>query len=68
MTKGDKPLFKKSFYLDVKNHGLSNKLENKIKNFGGVSCVNLYSKLISKKLITINYLNIEQQKKNIKNK
>ncbi|XP_044006097.1 putative histone-lysine N-methyltransferase 1 [Aphidius gifuensis] len=36
LTKGDKPLLKKSFYLDVKNHGLSNKLENKIKNFGGI--------------------------------
>lgn len=37
LQRGDKPLEKKKFYLDIKNHALANKLEIKIKDFGGVS-------------------------------
>ncbi|KAK0087146.1 hypothetical protein PV325_001659 [Microctonus aethiopoides] len=35
LQRGDKPLEKKKFYLDIKNHALANKLEIKIKDFGG---------------------------------
>ncbi|KAK2577792.1 hypothetical protein KPH14_011999 [Odynerus spinipes] len=36
IQKGLKPLAKKSFYLDIKNHATSTKLEAKIKDLGGV--------------------------------
>lgn len=39
IQKGLKPLAKKSFYLDIKNHAASAKLEAKIKDLGGVSVV-----------------------------
>ncbi|XP_046606051.1 uncharacterized protein LOC124298292 isoform X1 [Neodiprion virginianus] len=35
IQKGPKPLEKNTFYLDIKNHVLSNKLEAKIKDLGG---------------------------------
>lgn len=38
IKKGLKPLEKKSFYLDIKNHAIAAKLEAKIKELGGVSC------------------------------
>lgn len=39
IQKGLKPLAKKSFYLDIKNHAASAKLEAKIKDLGGVSVI-----------------------------
>lgn len=39
IQKGLKPLEKKSFYLDIKNHVTAAKLEAKIKELGGVSCI-----------------------------
>ncbi|XP_012286367.1 uncharacterized protein LOC105702957 isoform X2 [Orussus abietinus] len=35
LQKGSKPLERKTFYLDIKNHALSSKLEGKIKDLGG---------------------------------
>lgn len=39
IQKGLKSLEKKSFYLDVKNHVVAAKLEAKIRELGGVSCI-----------------------------
>lgn len=36
LVKGTKPLQKYRFYLDVKNYAITNKLEQKIKDLGGV--------------------------------
>lgn len=45
---GPKPLTKYRFYLDVKNHITSGKLETKIKDLGGVSvcCDNLFESVV----------------------
>lgn len=44
IQKGPKPLDNKTFYLDIKNHALSDKLETKIKGLGGVSILELRTK------------------------
>lgn len=37
LVKGAKPLIHHKFYLDVEKHNVANKIENQIKELGGVS-------------------------------
>jgi hypothetical protein len=46
IQKGPKPLRNKTFYLDIKNHVYSSKLEAKIKELGGVSVTSQLHKIV----------------------
>lgn len=37
LVKGSKPLIHYKFYLDIEKHNIATRIENKIKEFGGVS-------------------------------
>lgn len=50
IKKGQKPLEKKSFYLDIKNHAIATKLEAKIKELGGVSCISYLLRILCGRL------------------
>lgn len=55
IQRGPKPLEKKTFYLDIKNHGLSAKLESRIKELGGVSISYIDDCLLMKIVCETNY-------------
>lgn len=45
LVKGDKPLIHHKFYLDVEKYNIANKIENQIKELGGVSTCLSYNKI-----------------------
>ncbi|XP_014482399.1 PREDICTED: uncharacterized protein LOC106748423 isoform X2 [Dinoponera quadriceps] len=65
IKKGQKPLEKKSFYLDIKNHAIATKLEAKIKELGGaieVFLVRSVSLVVSDRVDKAGYTNSERHK------
>lgn len=65
IQKGLKPLAKKSFYLDIKNHATSAKLEAKIKDLGGVIelfLVRTVSLVVTDRIDKVGQINSEKYK------
>ncbi|XP_014609590.1 PREDICTED: uncharacterized protein LOC106789681 isoform X1 [Polistes canadensis] len=65
IQKGLKPLAKKSFYLDIKNHAISAKLEAKIKDLGGVIelfLVRTVSLVVTDRIDKVGQINSEKYK------
>ncbi|XP_032689021.1 uncharacterized protein LOC116852604 isoform X2 [Odontomachus brunneus] len=65
IKKGQKPLEKKSFYLDIKNHAIATKLEAKIKELGGtieLFLVRSVSLVVSDRVDKAGYTNSDRHK------
>lgn len=66
LVKGSKPLVHHKFYLDIENNHLTTRIENKIKELGGVSRVLILNKIevfvvISVKFFKLFYGSVEHK-------